>query len=364
MKVEPQSRKTVRSLEDLAAAGVPVVLSPALQKVIEQFGVAVTPAMMDMCDPNDPHDPMAAQFIPTEAELNIQPDELDDPISDSAFSPVDGLVHRYPDRVLLKPLHACAVYCRFCFRREQVGEAKEFLDDDQINAALEYIRNRPEVWEVILSGGDPLIFSPRRLGVLIEKLNAIAHVKVIRIHTRVPVVDPDRITAELVTALRGRAPVYVLLHCNHSRELSPVARAACARLVDAGIPMLSQSVLLRGVNDNPSVLADLMRAFVECRIKPHYIHHGDKAKGTGHFRLSIAEGQRLMRGLRGVLSGLCQPSYMLDLPGGHGKVPLDPVYATKKSDLWTIEDYRGHRHTYNDSVADSLGSGSIKKDSR
>ncbi len=341
---------SARSLDALAAAGVLPAPGPELRAVAAQFAVSVTPAMLALIDRTAPHDPIAAQFVPQTAEARVRPEELADPIADAPYSPVEGVVHRYPDRALLKLLHACPVYCRFCFRREQVGPGGGVLTRAALDRALAYIADRPEIWEVILTGGDPLMLSDRRLGEVVARLNAIGHVKVLRLHTRVPVVDPARITPDLVAALKGRCPVYVLLHCNHARELTPEARAACARLVDAGLPMLSQSVLLRGVNDDPAALADLMRALVETRVKPHYLHHGDLARGTGHFRVPIAAGQALMRSLRGHLSGLCQPSYMLDLPGGAGKVPIGPVFAMADGDGWIIEDYRGHPHAYRDSV--------------
>ena len=249
-------------------------------------------------------------------------------MGDAAHAPLEGIVHRYPDRVLLMVTHTCATYCRFCFRRETVGQTKA-LSAAALDGALGYIAQRPEIWEVILTGGDPLILSPRRLGAIMDRLAGIEHIKVVRLHSRVPAVDPGRITPALAKALKrcGKA-VYVALHANHPRELTPAARAACARLIDQGIPMLSQTVLLRGVNDDPKVLGELMRAFVETRIKPYYLHHGDLAAGTGHLRATIDDGQSLMRALRGRLSGLCQPTFILDIPGGHGKVPVGPGYLS------------------------------------
>ncbi|MBV8169494.1 MAG: lysine-2,3-aminomutase-like protein [Alphaproteobacteria bacterium] len=342
-----EAPKTARSAADLLAAGV---ITPdrvaEVDAVAQRFALAVTPEMLALIDPTDPDDPIARQFVPSAAEHAVRPEELADPIGDGAHSPVAGVVHRYPDRVLLKLTQLCPVYCRFCFRREMIGPAKPGLDDAQLERALDYVREHPAIWEVILTGGDPLVLSDRRLGDAIARLNAIPHVGVIRIHSRVPVVDPGRITAALAAALKGRAPVYVLLHCNHPRELTEAARAACARLVDAGIPMLSQSVLLRGVNDDPATLAALMRAFVTARVKPHYLHHGDLAPGTGHFRTTIAEGQALMRGLRGTVSGLCQPTYLLDIPGGAGKVPIGPGYLSTDGADTIIEDPRGAPHRY------------------
>ena len=288
--------------------------------------------------------------MPDAAELDTRPQELADPIGDDAHSPVAGIVHRYPDRVLLKPVHVCAVYCRFCFRREMVGR-RPALSRAELDAALDYIRAHSEIWEVIFTGGDPLVLSPRRLREIVTALAAIEHVRIIRVHTRVPVVAPQRISPELVLALKapGKA-TYVALHVNHARELSKAARASCARLVDAGIPMLSQTVLLRGVNDDAATLGELMRALVECRIKPYYLHHGDLAPGTAHWRTSIEEGQALMRALRGRLSGLCQPTYVLDIPGGHGKSPIGPGYleqvGVNGTAHYRVTDFNGRRHAY------------------
>jgi lysine 2,3-aminomutase len=340
--------RSIKTLKQLVSHGVLSAVTPELESVASQFEVSISPAMVALIDPAAPNDPIAAQFVPSVKELKTRREELADPIGDVAYSPVEGIIHRYPDRVLLMVSHACPVHCRFCFRRGQAGQKKRALTAAALNRALAYIENHPEIWEVILSGGDPLMLSDRRLLEVRKRLDAIAHVKVIRLHTRVPVAKPSRITPKLIKALRGKKPVYVLLHCNHARELTPAARAACARLVDRGIPMLSQSVLLRGVNDDPESLRDLMRALVENRVKPHYLHHGDLARGTSHFRVSIAKGQALMRSLRGNLSGLCQPSYMLDIPGGAGKAPIGPVYVFPDGEGWIIEDYRGHRHVYKD----------------
>ncbi|MDX2201497.1 MAG: lysine-2,3-aminomutase-like protein [Hyphomicrobiaceae bacterium] len=319
----------LRSVADLAAAGlIGDADRAALAAVAERYALAVTPAMAALIDPRDPADPIARQFLPDVRELATQPDETADPLGEARLSPVPGLVHRYPDRVLLKLTHACPVYCRFCFRREVVGPGGEApLADETFERALAYIRDTPGLFEVILTGGDPLILSPRRIREVTERLAAIAHVKVLRWHTRVPVVDPRRVTSDLVAALKATPQaVYVALHANHPRELTAEARAAIARLADAGIPLLSQSVLLRGVNDDAETLAELMRAFVALRVKPYYLHHMDQAPGTAHFRTTLSEGQALMRSLRGRLSGLAQPTYVLDIPGGHGKVPVGPAY--------------------------------------
>jgi lysine 2,3-aminomutase len=342
-----QAERTLRTPDDLARVGlVTDDKLPALRRVAERYAVAITPAVASLIDPSDPSDPIARQYVPNPAELELAPGELADPIGDDAHSPVPGIVHRYPDRVLLKPVHVCAVYCRFCFRRETVGPGKaEALSSEALAAALAYIRRDPAIWEVILSGGDPLVMAPRRLLGIASALAGTEHVRVLRVHTRLPLVAPDRVTPDLVDALvaSGKA-VWVVLHVNHPRELTPEARAACARLGAAGIPLLSQSVLLRGVNDDPATLDALLRALVEARIKPYYLHHGDLAPGTAHFRTSLETGQALVRGLRGRVSGLCQPDYVLDIPGGHGKSPVGPTYFHERDGRRTVEDWRGAEH--------------------
>jgi lysine 2,3-aminomutase len=313
--------------------------------------------LTQLIDRNDPHDPIARQFIPDIPELDHQVSEDEDPIGDDAHSPVEGIVHRYPDRVLFKPTHICAVYCRFCFRREMVGPGKpNVLSHEAMERALDYIRTHSQIWEVILTGGDPLILSARRLRSIMNSLAKIDHVKVVRIHTRVPIAEPARVTRELVRAMKvSTKATYVALHVNHPRELAVGARAACASIADAGIPLLSQTVLLAGVNDAPEVMGQLMRKLVECRIKPYYLHHGDMAKGTRHFRTDLAIGQELMRALRGRLSGLCQPTYVLDIPGGHGKSPIGPNYVERAGSNGhahvVVEDYNGKRHRYPGSVS-------------
>ena len=341
--------RQIRRVAKLAARGlVPPERMPALQRVAARYAVALTPELADLIDPTDPADPVARQFVPDARELVVAPEERDDPIGDERFSPLKGIVHRYPDRVLLKPHHACPVYCRFCFRREQVGPGGKALTPRELGAALDYIRTRPEIWEVIVTGGDPFLMSPRRLAALVRALDAIEHLGVIRFHTRVPVVDPARVDARLAAALRAEKAVYVAIHANHPREITAGMRVACARLSKAGIPLLSQTVLLRGVNDDAEILERLFRGLVAARVKPYYLHHPDLAPGTARFRLGLEEGQGLLRQLRGRISGLCQPTYVLDLPGGAGKVPIGPSYVSPGDRPGTsmIEDYRGRRHSY------------------
>ncbi|UJW74966.1 lysine-2,3-aminomutase-like protein [Rhizobium sp. SL42] len=341
---------SLRSVEDLKAAGlVAADATDALEEVAARYAIALTPTVTGLIDPNDPNDPIAAQYVPQPAELVETEGERADPIGDYAHSPVEGIVHRYPDRVLLKLVHVCPVYCRFCFRREMVGpQGDGSMSPEQLAVALDYIRSHSEIWEVILTGGDPLILSPRRLRDVMRMLSTIEHVKMVRIHTRVPAVDPARITPELIDALNASGKtVYVALHSNHPRELTSEVRAACARLIDAGLAMVSQSVLLKGINNNADILAALMRAFVETRIKPYYLHHPDMAPGTGHFRLPISEGQAIMRELRSKVSGLCIPHYILDLPGGFGKVAAgENALHETAPDRYTILDRHGNEQEY------------------
>jgi lysine 2,3-aminomutase len=358
-RIDFKPATTLRGPTELVAHGLVAVEDLAdLEKVAARYAVAVTPEIAALIDPDDPFDPIARQYIPSAEELVVQVNESADPIGDHAHSPVSGIVHRYPDRVLFKLVHVCAVYCRFCFRREMVGPGKaSALSEGAYDNALAYIRAHPEIWEVILTGGDPLMLSPRRLAEIMADLAAIDHVRIIRIHTRVPVAEPRRISLEMIAALKvAGAATWVALHANHPRELTGQARAACAGIVDAGIPMVSQSVLLRGVNDDAATLEALMRAFVECRIKPYYLHHGDLAPGTAHLRTTLEHGQQLMRSLRGRVSGLCQPEYVLDVPGGHGKSPVGPTYLSQansasEGDLgaetrYRVLDYCGGVHLY------------------
>jgi lysine 2,3-aminomutase len=357
-RIDPKLVATLRQPAELIDHGLaPVSQLADLERVAARYAIAVTPDIAALIDPGDRDDPIARQFIPSALELVQEAGEHADPIGDDAHSPVAGIVHRYPDRVLFKLVHVCAVYCRFCFRREMVGPGKATaLSDTAYRDALEYIRGHSDIWEVILTGGDPLMLSPRRLAEIMADIAAIDHVKIIRLHTRVPVAAPTRISGEMVASLKVEgATTWVAVHANHPRELTTDARAACARMADAGIPLVSQSVLLRGVNDDATTLESLMRAFVECRIKPYYLHHGDLAPGTAHLRTTIEHGQQLMRTLRGRVSGLCQPDYVLDIPGGHGKAPVGPTYLShpksgerelSSETRYRVIDYCGDVHIY------------------
>jgi len=336
--------RPLSSLGQLAEAGL-VLPTPALEAVAAEFRVLVSPAIAAAIA--DPQDGVARQFLPSEAELDIGPLALTDPIGDRVHQPVPGLTHRYPDRAILHLTQTCAVYCRFCFRRETVG-ASGHLDDAALEAALAYLAATPAIREVILTGGDPLVLSPRRLGAVIGRLAELGTLDAVRIHSRVPVVAPERINDPLLAALQAAVPVWLVVHTNHPQELGEAARAALARLADAGIPLLAQTVLLAGVNDSAEVLEGLFRALYRLRVKPYYLHHCDLARGAEHFRTSIAAGQAIMADLRGRVSGAMLPSYVLDIPGGHGKVPVGPGYLAADSGGWLVTDPNGTAHRYRD----------------
>jgi lysine 2,3-aminomutase len=336
----PNQPSTLRSARHLLAAGLigPATV-PALEATEARYAVAISPAMRALII--TPDDPIGRQFIPDPAELRISAFEHPDPIGDDALSPVKGVVHRYPDRALLKPLLICPVYCRFCFRREHVGPDGGALTDAELETAYAWFAAHPQVQEVILTGGDPLMLSPRRLGAIIATLAAMPHIHTIRIHSRVPVADPERLTTGLAAAMETDRSLWLVVHANHAREFTPAAAAALQRLRPLGIPLLGQSVLLRGVNDNTAALEALFRAMIAHRIKPYYLHQLDPAPGTARFHVPIEEGRALLEGLRGRVTGLAWPTYVLDIPGGFGKVPIGPDYRQPDG---SVRDIQGKVH--------------------
>lgn len=361
------SSGTLTTLDALTAAGF---LTPAhstaeadaLSVVGREYAIAVTPALTGLINRDDPADPIAAQFIPSAQEAARAPFEMDDPIGDEAHSPVAGIVHRYPDRVLLKAASTCPVYCRFCFRRERVGPSKgDALTKTQLSNAIDYIARTPDVWEVIVTGGDPLVLSPERIADIGRRLSAIPHVAVIRWHTRVPVAAPETLTDDRIAALAqplaaaptdDGAQIFVAVHTNHARELTDEVRKKCRGLARAGISLISQTVLLRGVNDTPDALAELFKTCVATGIKPYYLHQLDPAPGTSHFRVPLDEAQAIVRALRGHISGLCQPTFVVDIPGGSGKAvatPSDVVSSPRQPEeagRITLRDRNGVAHRY------------------
>ena len=316
---------TIRDTDALIAAGL---IAPAARASIDavaaRYAVAITPTMRAAIE--TPGDPIGLQFVPSPQELTLAPGETEDPIGDDRLSPVKGVVHRYADRALLKPLLICPVYCRFCFRREHVGPEGGLLTEAELDTAYAWFEAHPAVTEVILTGGDPLMLSARRLRAIVGRLSSIPHIELLRIHTRVPTTDPARVSPELIQAMTDGKPLWLVLHANHAREFSPDALAAVTAMRRAGLPLLGQSVLLRGVNDSPEALEALFRAMLRLGIKPYYLHQLDKAQGTERFRVPIEEGRRIVAALRGRVTGLAWPTYVLDIPGGHGKVPIGPDY--------------------------------------
>jgi lysine 2,3-aminomutase len=331
---------TIRDTDGLIQAGL---IDPAaragIEEVATRYAVTITPTMRALIAA--PDDPIGRQFVPSTDELNTAPHEHSDPIGDARFSPVKGVVHRYPDRALLKPLLLCPVYCRFCFRREHVGPDGGVLTEAELEAAYAWFAAHPAVREVILTGGDPLLLSPRRLAAIIARLSAMPHIETLRIHTRVPTADPGRIDAALAAAVATDRSLWLVLHANHAREFTAEAKTAVGRLRRAGVPLLGQSVLLRGVNDSAEALEALFRAMVAVGIKPYYLHQLDAAPGTARFHVPIAEGQRLLAALRGRITGLAWPTYVLDIPGGHGKVPIGPEFLQPDG---LVRDPSGVRH--------------------
>lgn len=293
-------------------------------------------------------DPVGAQYLYDDREEIIYPHENTDPIGDYEHGVVKGLVHRYPDRVLLKITDICAVYCRFCFRKDMVGKGAGILNSHELDTALSYISKNKNIREVILSGGDPLTLSNRRLKEAMDKLNKIEHVDFIRFHTRTPIVKPSRIDDDLIDILNtSKKAIYIVLHINHVQEMNDKIIEMLDRLSQSRATLLSQTVLLKTINDNCTALTNLFTTLVKNRVKPYYLHHPDLATGTNHFRVSIKKGQALMKELRGNISGLCLPTYVLDVPGGFGKIPLNHTYAEELNiGHYAIEDIHGAKHNY------------------
>jgi lysine 2,3-aminomutase len=316
--------------------------------VTRRYDYRMTPYLESLIRGRAADDALVLQFQPDVRELNALPYESADPIGDQAFCPVTGIVHRYPDRVLLKVAHSCPVYCRFCFRREMVGHNGAPLQGALLEAAIDYIRSHAEIKEVILTGGDPLALSARRLGDILAELAAIDSLDMLRIHSRVPIVAPHCIDDALLRAFAQPLPLYLAVHVNHPDELTDSAIDALRQLSASGVVLLSQTVLLKGVNDSAQTLESLFRRLVRLKIRPYYLHHPDLAPGTSHFRVPIEAGQELMRALRANVSGLCLPTYVLDIPGGFGKVPIGPNFVGAKNTLGLreVHDSRGVRHWY------------------
>ncbi|UDL89346.1 KamA family radical SAM protein [Mesorhizobium sp. PAMC28654] len=347
-------RAGVRHVGDLASLPLSPAERAAAQAAAANHKVRAPKAYLDLIDWNDPADPIRLQVIPQPQELIEQEGELDDPIADHGFSPVPRLTHRHADRVLLFPTYQCAVYCRFCFRKESLTSIGRGYSREALEPAFAYIAAHPEIREVILTGGDPLSLPDKALAEIRARIEAIAHVRLLRIHTRVPVALPSRITAGLIAALQGRLMVTVVTHFNHAREITDATETACRTLRQGGFMLLNQSVLLKGVNDTVEVLEELCRELMyRLGVKPYYLHHGDLARGMAHRRTTIAEGQALAAALRARLSGICNPVYVLDLPEGGGKVPLGPCYVeARDGEDWRIRGLDGQVRAYREVVGE------------
>ena len=344
-------RASVRSVDDLARvlSLTQEELDGARRAEREGLPLAITPYYLSLCDPRDPHCPVRMQCVPRFDESVEVPGDLVDPLGEIAHEVAPHLVRRYPDRVLLLATDRCAVYCRFCTRSRMVGDGGGPISLANLELALSWISRRPEIREVIVSGGDPLAMATPRLERLVAAIRAIPSIETIRLATRVPVTLPMRITRELTRALCKYHPIWVMTHFNHPKELTPESIAACERLVDAGFPVMNQSVLLRGVNDDADVLEALFRGLIRARVRPYYLLQADPVRGTGHLRTSLAKGISIMEKLQGRISGIALPKLICDTPGGRGKVPLSPAWVVSESSGETVlRTFRGEHVSYID----------------
>ncbi len=318
----------------------------SLETVIATFPMRINPYYLQLI--KKAGGPLWKQAVPDVAEL-LDPVCIDDPLDEENLSPVPNLVHKYPDRVLFLVSSQCAMYCRFCTRKRKVGTGRMAISQETIEAGLDYIRHHPQVREVLLSGGDPLLLPDSQIEYLLHELRRIPSVKVIRIGTRVPCTLPMRVTPELVAILKKYHPLYINTHFNHPAEITPESSAACTLLADGGIPLGCQTVLLKGVNDTPETMRELLLKLLEIRVKPYYLFQTDLTYGTNHFRTSTATGIEIMRSLIGHISGMAVPTFALDGPGGKGKIPLTPDYILSRGDKLVFENYRGEICTYPES---------------
>lgn len=327
-----QLRNRVETVEELSRH---IQLTPAEQEGIHEclktLRMAITPYYLSLMDPNDPHDPIRKQAIPTSAELFFAPEDLSDPLHEDADSPTPGLTHRYPDRVLMLLTDQCSMYCRHCTRRRFAGQNDGAQPPERVQKCIEYVRNHPEVRDIVLSGGDPLTLSDNRLEAILKELRSIPHVEIIRIGSRTPVVMPQRITKELCDMLKKYHPIWLNTHFNHPDEITEESKAACAMLADAGVPLGNQSVLLAGVNDCVFVMRKLMQGLLAIRVRPYYIYQCDLSNGLSHFRTPVSKGIEIMEALRGHTSGLAVPTFVVDAPGGGGKTPVMPNYVLSQT---------------------------------
>jgi len=319
----------------------------AVQYSPGRLKMAITPHFAGLMDKNDPDCPVRRQAVPSLDEFKTSIHELADPCGEEQDMVVPGLVHRYPDRVLLLVTDACAMYCRHCTRRRIVGSSEEPLGERKLEDAIEYIRKNDKIRDVLISGGDALLLSDSKLGSLLKSLRSISHIEIIRIGTRVPITLPQRITKELVTVLKSYHPLFMSIHINHPKELSPEAKEALGMLADAGIPLGSQTVLLKGINDKPAVMMELVHELLKNRVRPYYLYQCDLAAGTEHFRTPVTAGIKIIESLRGFTTGYAIPTFVIDAPGGGGKVPINPEYIISKTRKAVIvKNYQGKVYVY------------------
>ncbi|MBP1628523.1 MAG: ablA [Holophagaceae bacterium] len=343
-----QIRNAIRDVETLEKV-IPLSEEERthLKQCLQKFTMEITPYYASLMDRQDPDCPVRMQAVPRLMELHDEPSDLSDPLHEDVDSPVPGLTHRYPDRVLLLVTNMCSMNCRHCTRRRLVGEQYSHMSEDHIQGAIDYIARTPQVRDVLISGGDPLVLSDGRLESILKRLRAIEHVEIIRIGTRTPVVLPQRITEDLVQMLKQYHPIYVNVHFNHPKEITREAREACSRLADAGIPLGNQSVLLRGINDDPVVMKKLVHKLLAVRVRPYYIYQCDLSLGISHFRTSVAKGIEIIENLRGHTTGMAVPTFVVDAPGGGGKIPVMPNYLISMGDDRAIlRNFEGVVTTY------------------
>ncbi|MDD4909145.1 MAG: KamA family radical SAM protein [Candidatus Omnitrophica bacterium] len=326
-------------------------LSPEEEKGIKKssgrLSVAITPYWATLIDPYDPNCPIRRQAVPTSHEFTVSPHEMLDPCAEDRDSPAPGLVHRYPDRVLLLATERCATYCRHCTRRRLVGDEKEIDAEHKFDKAIEYIRSNKKVRDVLISGGDPFMLEDDQIEGIVKRVREISHVEFVRIGTRVPVTLPQRITESLVSRLKQYSPLWISIHFNHPKEITRRTRNACDMLADAGFPMGSQTVLLKGINDRPYIMKKLMHMLLEMRVRPYYIYQCDPVRGTEHFRTPVAAGINIIEKLRGYTSGYAVPTYVIDAPGGGGKIPVGPYYILSQAKgKYVLRNYKGKIYTY------------------
>lgn len=318
-----------------------------IRQCLQSFKMAITPYYASLIDPKNPKDPIRMQAVPSIAETLACENDLSDPLNEVGDSPVEHLVHRYPDRALLLVTYQCAMYCRHCTRRRAVGERDGMITEKQLEKAIDYLRLHESIRDVLISGGDPLVLRTEKLEHILARLRSVRHVDIIRIGTRVPVVLPMRIDTALTDMLKQYFPIWINTHFNHPNELTPDAQKACGALVDAGIPLGNQSVLLRGINDDTETMKRLLLGLVHMRVRPYYLYQCDLSRGISHFRTSVDAGIRILHDLTGSISGYAVPKYVIDAPGGGGKIPIQYNYVIRKDEQEVVmENYKGDRYRY------------------